>query len=306
METKKVQWFDDRFYRMAVGCSSAAEAEELQTRYTKAGLTVYIDKDDVLDIYLPSVTTILGAVAKPALARWRGDIGNREADLRSQEAMDKGTNIHHACEMYMRGGAVLLQPRFSPNFNQAEVEAIRMEREGKVFVLEEQEQHLQVQRFVRWMDTIQPEVLGIEEELVSLNLRCGGTMDYALFIKGGKYSINGSKPLELEEGIYVCDLKSGKSLDDSYDMQISAYVAMYSEKLTKEQQAMLKGGLLIHTNAQTRTGIEGLATKLITMEDVAVNLSDFAHVQALWFRHNSFSPKVFNLPAMLAKDNARK
>ena len=53
---------------------------------------------DGSEIYLPSVTTILGAVSKgDFLEKWRGDIGNREADLRMNEAGDRGSRVHHAC-----------------------------------------------------------------------------------------------------------------------------------------------------------------------------------------------------------------
>ena len=40
------------------------------------------------------------------------DIGNREADLRSKEAADRGSRVHHACQSLMEGGRVIFNPRY--------------------------------------------------------------------------------------------------------------------------------------------------------------------------------------------------
>jgi hypothetical protein len=45
-------------------------------------------------VLVPRVTTVLSVVPKPYLATWRGNIGNRLADKRSEEAMSYGSMVH--------------------------------------------------------------------------------------------------------------------------------------------------------------------------------------------------------------------
>ena len=77
---KVIEYFDQRFYKMS-----------------------FLDPLD----YFPSVTTKLGIIDKPFLARWRGDIGNREADYRVRDAQEKGSNIHNGWFVMTQGGAVV-------------------------------------------------------------------------------------------------------------------------------------------------------------------------------------------------------
>lgn len=44
------------------------------------------------------VSTVLGCINKPSLARWRGRVGNDEADRVSKVATDFGTRLHAALE----------------------------------------------------------------------------------------------------------------------------------------------------------------------------------------------------------------
>ena len=60
--------------------------------------------------YYPSVTTKKSEKAQPFLAIWRGDIGNREADLRMNESSESGTRQHNAFWAIANGGVVIYQP----------------------------------------------------------------------------------------------------------------------------------------------------------------------------------------------------
>lgn len=300
MTPRQVQWYDDRFYKVPLPdvFKTEEDANTAATPHRKSGVTAYVvpaETGFAVDVYLPSVTTVLGVVGKPQLARWRGEVGNWEADRIMHEAQDRGSAIHHACYTYINKGAVLLNPKYAPNYNREEIDAIAAEHNHLVAVLDAQEDFLQVLRFVRLLDLVKPEILGSEETLFSVSERVAGTMDQAWRIKGGSYAINGAKPLKLEEGIYIVDLKTGKSVDESYDMQIAAYAKMYEERGSE-----VRGGLLVHTNAQTRTGIEGLATRLTTREEIEENYRDFSYTRELWFRKYRQSPKVFDLPTILS------
>lgn len=51
----------------------------------------------------PSVTEVLALLDKPFLARWRGKIGNEEADRISRESAQVGRNVHQMIEVYLGG-----------------------------------------------------------------------------------------------------------------------------------------------------------------------------------------------------------
>ena len=67
---KKIQWFDQRFYKVV----------------TKGKVD-----------FLPSVTTILSVTPKPFLKNWVGSIGNEEANAYTKERMDFGSFVHSLC-----------------------------------------------------------------------------------------------------------------------------------------------------------------------------------------------------------------
>lgn len=51
----------------------------------------------------PSVTTILSIIRKPYLERWRGEIGNDDADFIMEEAGELGSEVHNIAEAISRG-----------------------------------------------------------------------------------------------------------------------------------------------------------------------------------------------------------
>ena len=87
IEVKLIQWFDSRFYQIQ-----------------------YEENEKQIEDYYASTTTKLGASPKLWLAEWRGDIGNREANLRMNEAADRGKRIHNGWYILHNGGIVIYDP----------------------------------------------------------------------------------------------------------------------------------------------------------------------------------------------------
>lgn len=52
----------------------------------------------------PSVTELIGLLDKPFLAKWRGKIGNEEADRIMHESAERGRTVHECVESYLRDG----------------------------------------------------------------------------------------------------------------------------------------------------------------------------------------------------------
>lgn len=272
MKIRCVTWFDNHFYK--------------------------IEKEDKSIDYLESVTTVLNASPKPFLARWRGDVGNREADLRMYDAAHKGTRIHHACYTYMDGGAVIYNPFESPNYSQEEVKQIQSQHDRETVILQDQDEMWQVVKFQKWIDIVNPTVLGMEQIVYSLEEHSAGSLDYLFQIEQGTYNVAGARPLNLEGGIYVVDLKSSNTFDDDYFIQVAAY-----SKFVEESDISIQGCLIIHTNStKTKKGIEGLNTHYLPKDSIPKYWETFKHVHEVWKVKNAgLVPKIFEFPTLLSR-----
>src|SRR5258708_32917529 len=77
--------------------------------------------------YIPSVTTKLRIVDKPFLRRWRGDLGNSEADLRLYDAGGRGKCIHWAYATMLKAADVGSDPWQSTVYMEPDLAALPKE-----------------------------------------------------------------------------------------------------------------------------------------------------------------------------------
>ena len=279
MEIKLVEWFNEHWYKI---------------------ITETDDKPET--IYIPSVTTKLGIIAKPFLAKWRGDVGNREADLRVFEAQQKGIRTHHGWYTLTTGGKVAYQPFQRPNYTEQEMAGMLEETAGNLAVVRYQDEMYDLWKLQRWLEIVKPEIVGSEIITYSLENKDAGTADNLMRLNAGKYSINGSKPLELPEGLYVVDLKTGASVDESAFMQ----TACYANNIKEMGLGECVGTLILHTGAKTRSAIEGLSTLYRSKEQMAEDYQTYRLASALWERKNADAkPDLFEFPALLSYEKEK-
>lgn len=264
-----VEWFDDRWYK--------------------------IEKKLGTFDYYPSVTTKLNIVAKPFLAQWRGDIGNREADMRVFEAQERGKRIHSGWETMTRGGAVVFNPPMRPNFTEEQLAALRNEHTF-IEVIRYQDEMYQLTKLQKFLDIVKPKIIASELIVYSDKFREAGTIDNVFEIEAGEYFVNGRTPLVLEGGLYIGDLKTGSMFDDNAYMQMAAYANAYNELTSVEPV----GTIGIHTGAKTKTGIPGLGVFVRNHKEWRQDFNDFRSVSALWERkHKDDRPETFDLPTVI-------
>jgi hypothetical protein len=267
---KTVEWFDDRFYKVKL---SNSEVE-----------------------YYPSVTTVLEVVNKPFLAHWRGEIGNELADQKMNEAARKGTAIHHACTVLAQGGRVDWINSEFPDEPERERTLAQMKYYyGDSFFVfrRSQEDWIHVVRFFKWWTILNPRLVYADHKLYSQKKHVAGTLDFAVEIKEGDYQISGKDPVHVQSGIYIVDLKTGKEVHESHFLQIGQYADMVDVPIV--------GGMILHTNAQMRSGIEGVKTYVRTQEQILLDIKDFDAAHALWLRENAaYKPRVLELPTSLS------
>lgn len=282
-----VEWFDDHFYKVSVSNSNG----DMNL------------KDGFKDIYIPSVTTKLGATAKPFLIRWYGDLGNTEAERRKHDAAERGSRLHHAYHVFKTNGAVVYQPFERPVYTREELNELDKQYEGNIAVLFTQDEMYQLYKLQKLYEVLKPEVIHSEKIVYSVAMMDAGTVDDIWKIKAGEYMVAGSDRLVLEEGLYINDLKTGKEIDDDAFMQTAAYL-----KLAEDMGlGRFKGTLITHTNAKTKKGIEGLCVYHRTPAEVERDYADYRHVAAIWERKFSGSkPKIFEFPSLITLEAKEK
>lgn len=270
MEVKSVEWFDDRFYKIKLG-------------------------DGKID-YIPSVTTKLGALAKPFLIRWYGDLGTREANRQKIEKADRGTRIHHAWWVYTTNGAVIYQPDNHPIYNKDELSEVCKKYGNHVSIIRNQDEMYQVTKLQKFYKAINPTETNSEVTVCDPEMRDAGTTDNIFNISSGEYMVNGAKPLVLTGGKYIFDLKTGTAVGKEARMQ----VACYAKIVEKMDMGPIVGGLIGHTQAKTKNGIAGFSTIHMTQEELAIEYSDYRDVAKVWERNfGNTKPRVRTLPSII-------
>lgn len=245
--------------------------------------------------FIPSVTTKLGVIDKPQLARWRGDVGNREADMRSDEAAQKGNRIHWACAVALRGGAVIYDPWRKPVYTEEGIAELKR-KHTEVTILRTQEEMWAISKLAEQFKRLAPEVMGVEESVYDLEQNDAGTIDSIFRVKEGEYSIAGPKPLRLSSGIYINDLKTGSFIGDDVWLQLAPYTIMYEKK----HGVACAGALVTHTGSSIKSGVPGLKTLYCGREELQEYYKKYRHISDVYTdRHWGESPETFQIPSLI-------
>jgi len=263
-----VNWFDNHWYK--------------------------IEQENQEDRWFPSVNTKLGIIDKPFLARWRGDIGNREADLQMWESARKGSRIHLAWYLLYNQGVIIFNPIENPQYNEQQIEELK--KENEVMVIQNQLEMWDIHKLQQWHERVNPKMRDNERIVYSIKNKDAGTLDKVFHIEAGEYEINGSKPLRLQSGLYISDLKTGKSVYDEAYMQTAAYANCFTEMTGLK----INGSLIIHTGSKTKSGIPGLSTHLRNYEQMREDYENYRAAANLWDRfHKNDQPKIGTFPSLI-------
>jgi hypothetical protein len=274
VEVKRIEWFDDRCYRIRYENDQKVDVEE----------------------YLPSITTILNVSPKPFLLKWYADLGYREARLRMFESAERGSRIHWAWETAVSGGVVIYNPIKAPLYDNEEIEELKKKFNQHYFMLHNQDEMWDFMKLEKFYKAINPKFKLCEETIFNLDSKMAGTMDNIFHIAEGEYQISGAKPVKLEEGLYLFDVKTGNTISDEAKLQLSAYWNlvdyMRRNKFIELPDVEIKGAIIGHTSAQTKTGIEGFSAIVINKEQQQKYYSRFQNLYAVWIDTNpNFAPK---------------
>lgn len=278
-EVERIDYFDNRYYKL-----------------------IFVNKEKKLYYdFLDSVTEILSIYPKKGLDRWRGEVGNERADQIIIEAFNLGSVIHNGAEVIAKKGAVIYNPIYKPKFNAKEIEQLRKKYKNNITIIRYPKEFLQLSRILELFRVLKPKEVECEQTVYSLIHRYAGTLDLFFYLpKSGEYNISGGTPLWLDKGYYVADYKTGKYIDKTYKMQLSAYMeAIFEGK--PELRKELRGGLIIHANNEKITaGIPGLKVTHIPMFEQKNYFNHFLATLNLFRADKSVpNPKELSMPLIL-------
>lgn len=212
--------------------------------------------------YYPSATTILDAYPKNAgFYEWLKKAGD-DADNIRDEAGRKGSVIHDLTEQYDMG-----------------VEVSLLDDQGNINC--RMNEWAQFERYIEFRTRFKPEIIDIEQNLVSDVLGFGGTRDRIIKLNGKKY---------------LLDIKTGNAIYNHFWLQLEAYTQLEYD-INKET---FDGICILWLNAKTKTdgkkeSIQGKGWQLIIEEDKTARAKYWKLFQAthkLWLEENeSMQPK---------------
>lgn len=134
----------------------------------------------------PRVTNILRVLDKPGLARWRGRVGNQEADRISKVGQDVGTAFHAIAADINRG--IHLQRGWQP---QAEFREMAY-------------------AYIDWLHKFIGSIQAVEERVHSITRGYAGTLDLRATVR--------NDPLPS-----IFDIKTSNNTSIDWPLQLSAY-----------------------------------------------------------------------------------
>jgi hypothetical protein len=224
-------------------------------------------------VFYPSVTTILDAYYKGyGYNEWLKQVGFN-ADEIMRKAGEQGTNVHDMIDGYLKCNPIKW-----------------LTDEGKqIYTLDEWQMFC---KFIEFFDREKPEILTAEFNLVSEELKFGGTIDLVCKLKGQ---------------IWLIDHKTSNYIHKTHELQISAYATAWNQlnpNYQIERTAIL--WLKSATRGDDKTGkkIQGAGWQLQTFDrDYKDAFKLFEHTYAIWLEeHPNYKPKNLTYPAEFRRE----
>jgi len=168
------------------------------------------------DRWVPSVTTILGAVypKSPFLIDWKMQNGKEESKRIMEEAAEEGTLVHETIERLIQGETI---------------KAEELSSKGRKCI----------QAFLAWYRKFNPKIISNE-------LR----VDYDV---RGDYAYAGTIDLvvEIDGELWIVDVKTSANVWPEHHVQVTAYSKGWNSE-PKNQQ--IRRGAILHLNSKTKQG----------------------------------------------------
>ncbi len=233
-------------------------------------------------IFYPSVTTILKTYFQSYLARWRGELGNQEADRLFIEAGEKGTLVHELFSDLVNGLTLHYKTTYDNSIPN------KIIHDDYIFV--------QLYKLQQFFEIVKPKIILNEAMLYSNKYKYAGTLDLLLKVEGGTFLINGRNPVTIKSGIYLADIKTANNIFPNYHWQTAAYAkATIERKLVRS----ITGTMILHTKSKVKNGIEGFSCIVRDKKQMQEDFKNFLKVKSIYDIDAPQEPAVYQFPNSL-------
>jgi len=213
-------------------------------------------------VFYPSVTTILQYLPKGKFfEQWIKDVGHN-ADVIMRRAANEGTQVHDAIESLLLGNEI----EWLDEYGNAKYNQIVWEMIGK---------------FVEFWSTYKPKLIGTEEFVFSDEYKYAGTTDIVC---------------EIDNEIWLIDIKTSNNLTKSYDLQLASYAKAWEE--IKNQKIDKTGILWLKSTKRgpsTQKGkIQGKGWELKVIDNIQENFEKFMFIYEIYKMDNPEQDPIYS------------
>lgn len=205
------------------------------------------------ETFVPSSTWIADHYPKGiAFYKWLADKGWNEAESLKSAAGNKGSRVHHAIEMLLKGEELKFDDVLPDE-----------KEEQKELTVEEWEC---IMSFKAWHDEAKPKVLLVERSAINFEYCYGGTIDLVC---------------EIDGQVYVVDFKTSANIWKSHELQISSYARLlpFIDETTALDARLVKTAILQLGYGRNKKGF-----KFTEIDD---KFELFLHAKAIWAEENA-------------------
>ena len=212
-------------------------------------------------VFYPSVTTILQYMPKNKFFEtWLKDVGH-SADLIMRRAGKEGTQVHEAAEKLVMGEEV----SWMDDYGHAKYSQIVWEM---------------ILKFYEFWNTYKPKLISTEAFVFSDKHKYAGTADLLI---------------ELDNEIWLLDLKTSNSIHKSFDLQLAAY----AKAIEEQQDIKIQHTGVLWLKAHTRTkgrkeGVyQGKGWQIRKVDDIDKNFKLFQNIYELYKLENPTTEPIY-------------
>lgn len=219
-------------------------------------------------VYYPSVTNVLSYMPKGKFFdEWLKDVGHN-ADIILERASREGTQVHNAAEDLMQGKEIHWLDEYGNTKYSLQVWQM-------------------ILKFAEFWKNHTPKLVKAEGLIYS------DTYKYA-----GRYDLIA----EMDDELWLLDIKTSNSLNRSYDLQLSAYIKAIKEVHNIDIQRA--GIIWLKSSKRTegkRPGVyQGKGWEVKEVVDFDHNFELFKHVHALYMEDNKeYLPTTISYPTSI-------
>ena len=216
--------------------------------------------------YYPSVTSILNFYPKNGFFHaWLKDVGHN-SDIIARKAADEGTQVHNAIEAFLEGKEIKwMDDKGHAIYN---LDVWRM-----------------ILRFSDFWKTHKPKLIASELHLFSDELQVAGTMDLVV---------------ELNDKLWLLDIKTSNSLHTSHNLQLSAYAKAWNETHNEPVDETGIIWLKSSTRGASKDKIQGNGWQLKNCGNIDDNFKMFLNIYDIYKLENpDAKPTTESLPTSI-------